>query len=204
MLITSIEPLNKNKSKVFIDEDFAFVLYKGELRKFNIKENQEIPEETYTKIVDSVLVKRAKERVLFILKSSDKTEAQLRRKLKEGLYPEKVIDLAVEYVKSYHYIDDENYAKNYVERMKNKKSKRQILGELYLKGIDKESAEEAFGEPDEDDLEEMQIRDFLKKKRFVLEDTDKKVKEKLISALLRKGYPYEKVSKIMRDFEENS
>ena len=41
MLITQIEELSKSRSRIFIDEEFAFVLYKGELRSFRIRLGEE-------------------------------------------------------------------------------------------------------------------------------------------------------------------
>ena len=45
----------------------------------------------------------------------DRTEHQLRVKLKEQDFNEQEIDEAVRYVESYHYIDDARYAANYIE-----------------------------------------------------------------------------------------
>ena len=44
MLITGIEPLDKRRCKVLTDEDFAFVLYKGEAKRLGIRENAELSE----------------------------------------------------------------------------------------------------------------------------------------------------------------
>ena len=38
MTVTRVEPLTKTKFKVYLDGDFAFVLYKGELARFGIRE----------------------------------------------------------------------------------------------------------------------------------------------------------------------
>ena len=49
-MVTKVEPLTKTKFKVYLDGGFAFVLYKGELSRFGIREGVEIPEETVEKI----------------------------------------------------------------------------------------------------------------------------------------------------------
>lgn len=203
MVVTSIEPLNKYKSKVFLDENFAFVLYKGELKKYQITEEKEITEEIFCEIINIVLVKRAKERALFILNSTDKTEAELRRKLKDNFYPETVIDCAIEYVKQYNYINDERYTKNFVERMKKKKSKKQIICDLKRKGIEKEIAEQFFCDEDQQDVEEKQILSFLERKRYNHQGFSEKDRGKLINSLMRKGYSYDRIRNIMRNYVEN-
>ena len=53
-----------------------------------------------------VLLKRAKLRCMNLLKSRDYTEYQLRMKLRQGVYPEDIIDAAVAYVASYGYVND--------------------------------------------------------------------------------------------------
>ncbi len=45
MKVTEIEAVSKSRAKVYIDEKFAFVLYKGELRSFQIREGEEVSEE---------------------------------------------------------------------------------------------------------------------------------------------------------------
>ena len=68
---------------------------------------------------------RAKRRALHILERSDRTEQELRDKLAKNYLPE-VVDAAVEYVKSYHYIDDHRYAVNYLNSRGKVRSSRQV------------------------------------------------------------------------------
>ncbi len=69
MMVTKIEEINNKKVRVFIDNEFAFVLYKGELRLYKVKEGEEICDEAYSEIVEKVLPKRAKLRCMNIRKS---------------------------------------------------------------------------------------------------------------------------------------
>ena len=70
MLITQIEELSKSRSRIFIDEEFAFVLYKGELRSLRIRLGEELSEECYCRIMGKLLPKRAKLRTMNMLRSS--------------------------------------------------------------------------------------------------------------------------------------
>ena len=101
MTVTKTEAVTKTRYKVYIDGQFAFVLYKGELSRYHVKEGAELSEGTYEKIRGEVLVKRAKLRAMHLLNAMGRTEAQLREKLKQGGYPEDIIDEAVAYVKSF-------------------------------------------------------------------------------------------------------
>ena len=60
MFITDIIPIDKKRVKVYLDNEFAFVLYKGELRLYNISVGEEMPNEVFDKISDEILLKRAK------------------------------------------------------------------------------------------------------------------------------------------------
>ena len=78
MTVTEIIPLDKRRSKVILDEDFALALYNGEIKRYHMEAGEDLPEETYREILEEILLKRAVERVCYLLKSSDKTELELR------------------------------------------------------------------------------------------------------------------------------
>ena len=203
MTVTGIVPLDKRRSKVFLEEDFAFVLYKGELRRYHIEEGGEVSEEAYREIMALIICKRARERAVNILKNSDKTELELRRKLRDGFYPEEAIDSAIKMLKDYRYVDDENYAIRYVETQGSKKSKRQLSFDLERKGIDRDTITRLLEDNPVD--EESQIRDFLRKKHYEPGKTEQKERAKLAAALGRKGFSFESIKRAMAtDFDEES
>ena len=71
MLVTQVTELSKSRSKVYIDQEFAFVLYKGELRLYHIKESEELRPEDYRTIMQEVLPKRAKLRAMNLLQGGN-------------------------------------------------------------------------------------------------------------------------------------
>ena len=73
MVVTNIESITKTKYRVYIDDEFAFVLYKGELFKYQIHKDEEISEETIAGIKKEVLVKRAKLRAMHLLNAMPRT-----------------------------------------------------------------------------------------------------------------------------------
>ena len=195
MTVTEILPIDKRRSKVILDDDFTLVLYRGEIKRFCIEEGSELPNEVYKEIVTEVLRKRARERVLFLLKSSDKTEQELRRKLKEGFYPQEVIEYAIDFLKTHRFINDEEYGRRYVEFQSQKKSERQIRYDLQRKGLDKEIIGDILREQPVD--EEALIRDYIRKKRLTPENMEAKEKCKVMASLARKGFSYEVVNKVL-------
>lgn len=191
MFVKEIVPLDKRRCKVLLEEGFAFALYRGEIKKYQIEEGRELKQEAYDDILNQILIRRARERVLHLLKSSDKTEQELRKKLREGYYPEEAVSQAIEYVRSYHYIDDDGYARRYVESYKNRKSKRQIIYDLKQKGI---PAEMVSGLLEENPVDELaQARKLLEKRRYDPATATMEERRKQASFLARKGFPYEVV-----------
>lgn len=193
MYVTKIEPVTKTKYKVFLDEEFAFVLYKGELSRFHIKEDVELEQAVFEKIKTEVILKRVKLRAMHLLTDMDRTEQQLRTKLRQGLYTEDVIEQAVQYVKSFGYIGDCDYAKRFVRSKQGAKSRKEIYAALCQKGIPRETIEQAMEECCEENGEREAIRRILEKKRFCPEEADEATKAKIMNYLMRKGFRYEDI-----------
>ena len=198
MRITKIEPVTKTKYRIYIDEQFAFVLYKGELSRFRLKEESEVTEETIHTIKNDILIKRAKLRAMHLLNAMARTEAQLKQKLLQGGYPEDVVDAAIAYVKSFGYINDEAYVSNFIETRYNKKSKREIKALLSQKGIDAELAERMLESSYEEHSDRDAIQEIVQKKRWNVEEMDDKTKQKAYAYLMRKGFRYEDVRSVLQ------
>ena len=150
MTVTGIEEINNKKIRVFIDNEFAFVLYKGELRLYGIREGEEIGEEEYLEITGKILPKRAKLRSMNLLKSRAYTEKQLRDKLVQGEYGENIIEEAIAYVRSYGYIDDRKYAEDFISCHMADRSRKKIEMDLYRRGIDRKITEEIMEQMEEE------------------------------------------------------
>ena len=198
MKVTRLEPVTKTKYKVYLDEQFAFVLYKGELSRYKIKEDAEVSQELMEQIKNEVLVKRAKLRALHLLNYMDRTEQQLRDRLKRDLYPEDIVELAVEYVKSFGYVGDYGYAKRYVESKRTSKSKEEIRAGLIQKGVSKETIQLVLSECYEEQGDLMAIKNILEKKRFVVDTATDEEKRRMFAYLLRKGFRYGDISQVIQ------
>lgn len=199
MTVDRIEPLDKRRCKVFVDGDLAFALYKGEICFYHIEEGAELSERDYREILEVVLCKRARERALYLLKFSNKTEAELRQKLKSGFYPEEAVNKAIQFLKEYHYLDDARYARNYVEVYGGQKSRAEIKGALLKKGIERTCIAELFEECQPD--EEQQIRRLLEKRRYK-EDAPTAEKRKTMAFLMRKGFSYDTIKRVVKESNE--
>ncbi|MBQ8802663.1 MAG: regulatory protein RecX [Tyzzerella sp.] len=198
MIVTRIESVTKTKFKVFLNEQFAFVLYKGELSRYQIQEGKELSQSLIDTIQTEVILKRAKLRAMHLLNAMDRTEEQLRMKLRQGLYTEDIIDKALQYVKSFGYVEDENYAVRYIRNRQNAKSRKELYAALCQKGVPREYIESAMDSCYEE-MDEMEaIRRLVEKKRFSPEDSTDAEKKKMYDFLLRKGFRSEDIRQVIQ------
>lgn len=201
MLVTGIEEVGKNRCRICLEEGQSFVLYKGELSRYGIRQGQELAGETFQEILEEVLVKRSRLRCMNLLKSMDRTESQLREKLALGGYPSQVIDQAIAYVKGYGYVDDERYAKQYLECYRGRKSRQQMRQELRRRGISGELIRMAEEEAEPAD-EKAMIRRWIVKKKIDLNKAEPSDIRKLYMFLMRKGFASGDIGKVLKETED--
>ena len=212
MVISKVNLLTKNRYEIYIDEKLAFVLYKGELCKYGIKEGLDISEELYIDIVKNTLYKRALLRCTHLLERRDYTSYELYKKLKDGAYPLDAADYAINKLISYGYVNDESYAKRYIESYISSRSLNRIKQDLYKKGIKSNIFDKAWAtlldEGVESDEEELIIRLLEKRKYFEKisniknsdDSREELVKEynKQFNYLMTKGFKVENIKNALK------
>lgn len=191
MEITKLQLLDKKRYIVYLDNNIAFVLYKGDLFTYGINEGEDMSEEIYNTICVDVLRKRALLRLGHLLEKRDYTEKQLRDKLREGYYPTEVIDFAIDKVKGYGFVDDYRYAMRFIECSISKKSKQRIKTDLFGKGIDKNIIDAAFEELESDGVlqdEAALVREMLRKRHYYEKEHTMQENAKQFNYLMSKGF----------------
>ena len=204
MTVTKIEPVTKTRYKVYVDGQFAFVLYKGELSRYHIAEDSELEEKTYQSIRKEIILKRAKLRAMHLLNDMGRTESQLRTKLLRNDYPSDIVEEAIAYVKSFGYINDAEYTRSFIENRKEKKSKKEIYATLCQKGLPKDLIETALEECYADDDSIAAIEAIVRKKKFDPKSTDYKEMQKMMGYLVRKGFRYDDIRQVIQVSEWNA
>lgn len=200
MEITDIAPLDKKRRKVYIDGQYAFPLYMSELRKYNIEAGAMLEENVYDAIC-SLLMRRVRERILYLIADYDRSEQNIRQKISMAGYRGSFVDDAIDSLKEYGYIDDLRFARYYAESMRDTKGRSAfaISRSLYEKGISRDVIDTVMGELDID--EEAQILKALSSRGYNEENIrqiDDKERHKLISFLMRKGFSYDLISIYVR------
>ena len=203
MTVTKIEPLSKTRYKVYLDGQFAFTLYKGELSRYHIAEESVIEDDIYDSL-QQIITKRAKLRAMHLLSDMGRTESQLRTKLKQGGYPDEAVEEAIRYVKSFGYINDAEYVRSFIDSRKEKKSKKEIYAALKQKGVDSDIIEQVFEEMDYGEEDSRQaIEALMRKRNYNPDSADLKEKQKLMGYLMRKGFRYEDVNSVLNSADSD-
>lgn len=189
-IITGVEDYDSRRNKVTLDYgEVTFLLYKKESAALGIRQGEEIPEEKYLGIRNDILLKRAEKKALYYMKSSDRTESEIRKKLKEGLYPEDIAEDAIVWLKSHGFVDDERYAEDYISGLSGRHSRREIEAKLYKKGLRGEEVKELLKEKVTDEDEYAACESILHKK--YPSGVPAGEKQKAYGFLIRKGFSYD-------------
>ena len=203
ILDIQLVPRKKNKYKVHLQGGMDLVLYKREVKTYGLEAGEELSEEAYQRILEETLIPRAKRRAMHLLEKQDRTRKNLEDKLRESDYPQIAIDAAIAYVESFHYIDDERYARSYVHFHQEGKSKRRIQQDLMQKGIDRDVIALVLEEEYETSEADM-IRDLLRKKHYDPESADAKERSKMYRFLAGRGFSSGDISRVLRGYEDFS
>lgn len=126
-----------------------------------------------------------------------RTVKEVREKLYEKGYHKDAVEYAIKQVSSYGYLNDEDFAKNYVENAIRHKGSFRLRQELKLKGVSEEEINLALEGVEFDDQFSSALtlsKKYLKGKNL----EEEKVKEKLFRYLVQRGYGYDVIKKVMR------
>lgn len=193
--ITNIIKSGKDKYSVYIDNEFCCFLTSETIVKNSFKIGQFVEQNQIENAQFENEKITAFERAIKYL-SAIKSEKQVKDYLYSKGYGKIIVDFVVNKLKEYNYINDEAFARMYVQNYQMKKGKKLLQFELETKGISKDIIANLLQDFD-DNLECMRSlsEKFLKNK-----PRDKKTAIKLSNHLFSKGYTYDKINKILKEF----
>ena len=214
MRISEIIYLTKKKAKVLFEGGSSLVLYSGEIKKLDWHDGDEIPPETYDRVRNETVLKRAKLYAMHLLRDQDRTEKELLDKLSHAAYDHDIALEALAYVKKFGYVDDERYANNYINRNKNIRSRRVIRQELIKRGVGQETVTQMLEDTSSEEDEYSAIARLLKKRRYRPSgesdvgndgrgrEKEQRERDKQLRYLASKGFSYSAVRYVFEHWEE--
>lgn len=197
MEVLSLVKLTKGRAKICLAGGTDFVLYKKEYESYGIEEGAELSEADYQQIMTDIIIPRCKKRALHLLEKQDRSEKNLRDKLREGGYSSDVIDIAIDYINEYGYLDDARMAASHIRFYQESRSKQRIKQDLMNKGISSDVIERVLEEEytaDESDL----IESLLVKKHFDKENATYEERAKIYRFLAGRGFSSDSINRVLK------
>lgn len=188
-VITALEVQKRNKERVnvFIDGEYAFGLSLMEAAR--LKKGQVLSAGEIARLKGEDAVVQAVESAAHFLSYRPRSLQEVRRNLKEKELPPEVTEAAVERLTALGYLDDEAFARYWVQNRAEFKplSHRALRQELRQKGIADSIINEVLAGQDEQGLAYEAAQGQLRRLR---QKTLREFKTKMSAFLQRRGFSY--------------
>ena len=197
MEVLSLVKLTKGRAKICLAGGTDFVLYKKEYESYGIEEGADLSEADYNQIVSEILIPRCKKRALHLLEKQDRSEKNLRDKLKEGGYSQEIVDIAIDYINEYGYLDDARMAASHIRFYQDSRSKLRLKQDLIGKGISADVIDRVMDEEytsDESDL----IEKLLLKKNYDKDNATYEERAKMYRFLAGRGFSSDSINRVLK------
>jgi regulatory protein len=207
--ITQISENKKNKDRVsiFADDEFLLSCHKELIYKKSLKKGDKVDPNLLLELAKEDEYIKAKDAALRYIERSLKTIHEIEKKLREKEYSEETIRRVISFLAEYKLVDDDKYAEIFFKEKLRTRGVKKARFELSSKGIPKEIMEKALETLSSSSVEEDSCLKLAEKKYAQLSkrETDPyKLKNKLYTFLMGKGYSYELINNTLRKIMENN
>lgn len=194
------------RNKIYLDNEEIMDISPLIRQKYNLKVNDNIE-----RFYDEISYEASFEKGIFLISLKDRTKKELRLKLEEKYRNKSAILKAIEKLEEFGYLSDLNYAMSYIESRKY--GKNRILYNLFQKGIDRNTVEEAYlalEEEKKENIDDRKLEKLIEKNSNKIrknnERNEKKIKEeqKFVQYLARQGFSLDKIFKKIKEHKENT
>ena len=200
-IITDIKQAKGKKARchIYIDNNFVCTLNEFTIFKYKIKVGQEITQQELENIAFENEASEAFELAVDLISKTQKTRKQVYDYLKSKGYLPKLCENTVDKLASYHYINDEVYAKNYVNCYLNKYGKKKMRFALQQRGIENSIIDKVLEDmqPQEEVVLGLAIK-FMKNREYTQQNF-----EKLYRHLASKGFDWDLINNAVYQIKRN-
>jgi regulatory protein len=199
-VITAIKSQkNKKRVNVHLDGKFGFGLDLDNFVKLNLKVEQELSEKEVAEIVKKAEFQKTLDKLLRFATLRPRSEKEINYWLKRKKVHESLQKGLFNKLKRLDLIDDRKFAEWWIgQRIQFKsKSKRELISELRIKGIDKNTIEDVLYETRIDEAKN--AKKLIEKNQYKWERYDKRTaRKKMGEYLARKGFAWEIIKKVIK------
>lgn len=188
------------RCNIYLDGEFFCGMQLYTVMKNRLKTGMQISEQQLNGIVMESEKETASQLAFNYVSRGMHTEKQVRDYLaRKEFFPE-IIDEIVNKLKGYGYVNDQNFATNYVSQNKGGKGKRLMSFELKRKGVSEKDIDEIMNDaPDEEDSAYRVTEKFMRNKELSFENFGKCYRR-----LVSKGFDYDVVKTAIDRFKREN
>jgi regulatory protein len=193
---------NPNRLNVFLDGTFAFGLELAVASTLQV--GQTLSPEMITSLQEQDSVSQARARAVNLISRRPRSVAEVEQNLRQKGFAPAVIEQAVARLQDGGLLDDEAFARYWVEQRDTFKPRSQLAlrQELQQKGVNREMIEAALAEVDQTAAAQ---RVAAKQARRYTHLTEDEFRNKLGAFLQRRGFQYEIIRQVIDElWEANS
>lgn len=198
MKITQIKQQVKRADRysIYVDGKYSFSLGENEFLKLGLHSGQEITDEILSEYKDESSFGKWFDKILNLLSFRLRSEWELRDYLKRKDCPPEIIEKIINKLRINGYVDDEQFARRWVEnrRLLKATSRRRLSQELKQKRIAANIIDSVLADDREETDEREVLRQLVEKKRARYPD-----QLKLMQYLARQGYNYDDIKSVLAE-----
>jgi regulatory protein len=200
MQIAKVVKKGNNDVTIHFDNDSTLFLTVEVFFKSGLKKGDDISEDRFSLLIEKNKLYHIKQRALRLLGRRQHSISELKRKLWNKDYEQKLIDEVIEDLNKNGYLNDEDFIREFVaEKTKSKSwSTKKVKTELLKRGIENKLIDEMLkGKQGDSDIEN--ATKLAKKKYDLLLKKNletKNLRNKLCAFLFSKGFDYELIKEV--------
>jgi len=198
--ITAIEPQKRRTGRfnIFVDGVFSFALSEDLIASRKIEIGQKISQEQIEKLIQEYELSKNLEKVFKFLSYRQRSKKEILDYLKKKKLGEKEIELVVKRLEKLGLINDEEFARFFIQSriVEKPRGKSLLIRELRQKGIEKETIDKILDEVKIPEVELAQKAIERKLKNF-LKLSEQDARAKITSFLARRGFSWDTIKEII-------
>jgi regulatory protein len=200
--ITAIERQKRNPGRVnvFLDGEFAFGVPVNAVLDFGLKRGKVLTSVQIAELKELDEAAKATDAAIRLLTVRPRSTREIQLRLRQKQYDDATIEQVIERLREWKYIDDEAFARFWVEnRESNRPRGRRLLEqELRFKGVDRGAVTQAIEDAGIDEL--AGALEIAREKLRSYEGLEPAVRDRRLGAFLaRRGYGYDIVKRVLKE-----
>ncbi|WP_432360843.1 recombination regulator RecX [Sporosarcina sp. UB5] len=204
-VITKITQQKRDSERynIFLDETYAFSVHESVLVKYGLTKGMQLDEWSMDEITYEDEIEKAFNRALHYLSFRMRSEFEVKKKLLDLEFGEAVVLEAIVKLRRLGFLDDQAFSEALMRTQKNASNKgpKAIQQELQKKGVGKELQQQVLENYSEEEQFAVAKKLAEKAARSNRSIAPAQLKQKIQSALARKGFSFDLISSVMEEID---